>query len=278
MTSNLVTILTIGGSDPCGGAGIQVDSRVAASLCLHPLSAVTALTVQNSRGLKSINPVSPELLKAQLEAIVQEVLPSAVKIGMIGSVENGLVIADFLKALPEETPVIVDPVLSASAGGDMVASPLEEIMDLYQTQIFPNSDAVTPNREEAEKFLKFNSLYHINNPVQMAISLLRLWQTESVVLKGGHGEKPTVTDILADNFDNTVSVSECSHERKECMNLHGSGCVFSSLLASFMALGFPIYDAFRKTSTKMFDIISRSCSYRLGISSYGPLNINDYRL
>lgn len=278
MTSNLVTLLSIGGSDPCGGAGIQIDTRVAASLGLHPLSAVTALTVQNSHGIDSLNPVSPELLSSQLETILQDITPAAVKIGMIGSIENGVVISSFLKDLSEEVSVIVDPVLTASVGGDMFQGSKEEMMDFYQQEIFPLADAVTPNLVEAREFIKFNSLKHISNPVQIAISLLRLWDSGAVILKGGHGDNETVTDILADNFDGSVSVSESSHKRIECRNLHGSGCVFSSLLASYMALGFPLYEAFRKTSLKIYEIIVRSCDYRLGDSSYGPLNVNDYRL
>ena len=277
MSQTLKTLLTIGGSDPCGGAGIQADIRAGISCGVHVMTAITAVTAQNSHGVMAVNPVTSEILEQQINAVINEVMPDAVKIGMLGSLENAGVVSEFIRNLFGEIPVVVDPVMKASSGGNL-SEESEIIIDFYGQNIFPFATVVTPNLKEATQFLETSGLKNITNPIEIAITLLRLWNTNAVALKGGHSENEEVTDILADYFDSSVVVAKTTHPRIECKNLHGTGCVYASLLASFLALGFPLQDAFMKTSKKIFEIISASCNYSLGNSAYGPLNINNYRL
>ena len=278
MSEKLITLLAIGGSDPCGGAGIQADIRAGVSLGLHIATAITSVTVQNSSGLKKTGQLNSSLLKEQLEAISEDVFPNAVKIGMIGSLENGKVISEFISSLPDEVPIVVDPVLSASAGGILSSSSLEELMLLYQNDIIPYCTAVTPNIEEGRLFLQFNERKTNKSPEALSSELLGIWNCNAVILKGGHGEDKIITDYIADNFDGVSVISKTSHPRLDCNNLHGTGCVFSSFLASYLALGFPLIEAFMKTSNKMYEVIRRSGNYSFGKTNYGPLNINEYRL
>lgn len=279
MDIKIKNILAIGGSDPTGGAGIQADIRAGAALGVHVSTAVTAVTVQNSRGLVSINPVSPELLSAQIKAAVEEAFPDAVKVGMLGSPENALVVSDFLQDCGENMPVVVDPLLKVSAGNsEAAAMPLSQLMEIYQNNIFPFATVVTPNLTEAKEFLAANGFKPPVSDKEMAADLLRLWQCNSLILKGGHSEGDIVADYFADNLREALIVSEITFPKIECCNLHGSGCVYSSLLAAHLALGFPMSEAFRKTSATMHEIIEKSVGYQLGESDYGPLNINNYRL
>ena len=276
MPDTLTTLLSIGGSDPCGGAGIQTDIRCGISLGLHVSTALTAVTVQNSKSLFSINAVEATLLEQQLNAIKADQNINAIKIGMIGSLDNGEVVSNFIKNLADDIPIVTDPVLTATVGGKLISGNINDILRMYTTSIFPYSTVITPNIEEAEQLMKYYGERIDINTKATAIRLLKNIDTNAIILKGGHEEKKDITDYLADNFDGVLIVSETTHSKIECTNLHGTGCAYSSLLASFLALGFSLPDAFIKTSNKIYEIISRSCEYSLENSTYGPLNINNY--
>lgn len=278
MTQPLITLLAIGGSDPCGGAGIQADIKAGSSLGVHVLTAVTTVTAQNSYKFDNSYPIPPEILEQQLGAVLEEVIPDAVKIGMLGSLENGEVISRFIKKLPDSVPIVVDPVLKASVGELSSDSSFEYILNFYESMILPYADAVTPNIPEADIFLKFNRLETIKDDMEKAAALLKLWKTNAVILKGGHSEGDEISDYLADYLDGVVIISKSSHKKIPCLNLHGTGCVYASLLAAFLSLGFPLHEAFLKTSERLHEIITESCNYSLGNSKYGPLNILRYRL
>ena len=278
MPEKLKTILSIGGSDPTGGAGIQTDIRCGISLGLHVATAITAVTVQNSHDIMAVNPVDSNILKKQTEAILEDVMPDAVKIGMIGSVENVKVISDFIKYLPDEIPLVVDPVISASVGSPLSVSPQGDMISKYITEILPFATVATPNLSEAEEFLNSIGIKPAKDNLALSSQFLIHLGLNAIILKGGHQKKEVITDYLADNIGGAVVISESSHKRVECGNLHGTGCDYSAFLASYLALGFPLQDAFLKTSSKMWEIISHSCDYMLGKSEYGPLNINGYRI
>ena len=278
MSSKLISLLAIGGSDPLGGAGIQADILAGNSLGLHVMTAITAVTSQNSNGIRKLNIVPPEILLSQLDAIFEDVIPDAIKIGMIGNIENAKIIFGVLLEKATEIPIIIDPVMSASAGGNLYQNNDDLLTEFYQTKLFPIADVVSPNNSEATKFLKFNKLEISENKKENAIKLLDLWKCDSVVLKGGHDDSDFVNDILADRMEYGVIISESSHPKINCKNLHGTGCVYAALMASYLALGFQVHEAFIKTSEKINSIIKRSDNYHLGISKYGPLNITAYRL
>lgn len=244
-------MLAIAGSDPMGGAGIQADIQSGLSLGVHVLTAITAVTAQNSKGMKKLGVISPCLLENQLTSILEDVVPNSIKIGMIGSSENLKVIDKFLKKIPQEVPIVIDPVIKTTAGSDNLSE--DNLKDLYKTFLFPRVTVVTPNLMEMD-FI----------PADVA-----------KIIKGGHGHEASVYDKLIDK-DGKITIHK--HQRISCSNTHGSGCCYSSLLACYLAFGLSLKDAFLKTSAKVNEIISRSCEYSLGNSSYGPLNINNYIL
>lgn len=269
MAKKLTSLLSIAASDPTGGAGIQADIRAGSLVGMHVLTAVTALTVQNSKGVTVISPSPSTLLQKQLESLSFDVAPDAVKIGMVGDLSNIKVIAEFLKTLPEGTPIVADPILFSTAGNHKMTDDKTELNDLIQAYIdyiFPLATVITPNRKEL-------ALLSANNNIEDNLLLQRL-NARAIIIKGGDSDSHRIEDILVQKD----KVSACSHERINCQNLHGTGCVFSSLLASYMALGNSIEEAFRLTSDKMHEIIKLSCHYQLGISEYGPLNLLSYKI
>lgn len=250
MSIKLKTLLSIAGSDPMGGAGIQADIRVGLSLGVHVMTAVTSVTAQNSKEFIEMGPVRSDLLKLQLKAIQQDILPDAVKIGMIGTVDNLMVISGYLSQLPKDIPIILDPVLKISSDSSATYHE-KDFIDCYKKFILPFATVITPNLEE-NIFPKHGA----------------------VIIKGGHNNDTIIEDILIMNDLRFI----CRHKRIDCQNLHGTGCVFSSLLSCYLALGNTIRESFEKTVDSMDKIIRRSCEYKLGTSDYGPLNINNYRL
>lgn len=275
MQRKLVTLLAIAGSDCSGGAGIQADIRAAARRNVYALTALTAVTSQNSKGLSAFHPLPPECLKSQLDAISQEVVPDAVKIGMIGSSANARVIADYLKTLPQDVPVVTDPVLATSAGGDLTGEK-KELAEILVSEICPLSDIITPNIPEAALFLNIDMSEILKRPTEStARELMGIMNCDALILKGGHLSDDFITDTLVLNEDVDGDMKH-RHPRFECINLHGTGCIYSSLLAAELAKGNGIRESFRKAGSLISKIIADSREYALGTSGYGPLNIFDY--
>lgn len=269
----LTTILSIAGSDCSGGAGIQADIRAAALHGVFAATAVTAVTVQNSRGLAGMDVMSAASVVSQIEAVFEDVRPDAIKIGMIGSLDNGIAIADFLKTKARGIPVVIDPVMKATAGGNLSAD-IADMASFYACTLSPLATVVTPNLNEAKIFGCYNE-----DPADAAKALLHKLRCTAVVLKDGHSEKNIITDVLAfSDGKGDVTVDRVSASKIECNNLHGTGCSYSSILAAELAKGISIKEAFRIASTDMKAIISRSGGYSLGQSPYGPLNMFDYHL
>lgn len=262
MPSYLKTLLTIAGSDPLGGAGIQCDIRCGSSLGVHVLTAITAVTSQNSTGMVNLGVLDSKILKSQLDAILVDTMPDAIKIGLIGSIENLSVIVDFLNGLSKNIPVVLDPILKISADHHPSFHPntSNEYLDSLVKYLIPLCSLVTPNLEEYE-ILKSRGGDFPDN-------------CKTLITKGGHSGAKEITDFLISK-DLTL---EKKHRKVECKNLHGTGCAFSSFLASYLALGYSLKDAFLLTSDKLFEIIENSVNYSLGSSDYGPLNINKYFL
>lgn len=269
MSTNLHTLLSIAGSDPVGGAGIQADIRSGNLLGLHVMTAITAITAQNSHKVKEVFFIPPKLLKDQLDSVIEDVMPDSIKIGLIGSEENFLIISDFLKSLPSNVKVVIDPVIKASSDGRLMINlkDIKEIISLYINYLFPFSTVITPNLYELKMFSD-------NVSDLCSKEILDHLHANSIVLTGGHSKDKIVTDTLI----TSDGISKFSHPRYNCHNLHGTGCTYSSILASFLALGNDLKKAVSLTSSKISEIISRSCDYSLGSSIYGPLNINYYTI
>jgi hydroxymethylpyrimidine kinase/phosphomethylpyrimidine kinase len=224
-------VLSIAGSDSGGGAGIQADIKTITSLGAHALTVITALTAQNSFGVSGIHPVPPGFIARQIKAVVEDRPPNSVKVGMVftaAAVETvSRMIAEY-----RLTPVVVDPVLRASTGR-LLLEP--EAIAVLKERLLPLATVVTPNLDEAE-VLTGKRVRTLREMERAAREIFRMGP--QVVIKGGHLRRES-SDLLFDG--KTVTIF---HGKKITSgSTHGTGCVFSSALATFLSLGANLKDA-----------------------------------
>ncbi|MCH5241631.1 MAG: hydroxymethylpyrimidine/phosphomethylpyrimidine kinase [Muribaculaceae bacterium] len=271
MTKKIKSLLSIAGSDPMGGAGIQADIRAGNAMGFHVVTGVTAITVQNSKGIFNVTPIETHILKAQLDKILEDCHPDAIKIGMIGNVSNFIEVGNFLSNVHAEIPVVIDPVLSVSADGGplFTGSSRGEIAILYKKYIFPHSTVATPNNSELKALLNKKRINFEDYK-----EILKACDINNLIVKGGD----QLNKVINDNLITYQGVTTFSHPKVKCKNLHGTGCTYSTLLACYLALGNNMYEAYMSTNKKMMEIINNSCQYNLGTSNNGPLNINKYNI
>ncbi len=217
-------ILVIAGSDSCGGAGIQADVKTITSLGAHALTAITAVTAQSSLGVDAIRKIPAKFISRQIESIVEDIRPDATKIGMLltgGAVRE---VARMIKKY-KMPRLVVDPVLRASTGRRLLD---REGIPLLKEVLLPLARVVTPNLSEAE-VLTGKKVRNLNEMVEASKAIKRLGP--DVVVTGGHLQGDCV-DLLYDGRD----VHYFSGSRISTKHTHGSGCVFSTALATFLAM------------------------------------------
>lgn len=250
------TMMTIAGSDSSGGAGIQADIKTATALGVFATSAITSITAQNTTGVKAVYDLSPEAVASQMTAIMDDILPDAVKIGMVSSVEIIKTIADNLKDY--EGPVVLDPVMVATSGSPLLK---EEAEATLKEVLMPLATLVTPNIPEAERLIS-KKITTIEEQIEAAKEIAEDYGVTALV-KGGHGLGDAV-DIL---YDGEV------HRFKKPMldnpNTHGTGCTLSSAIASHLALGFSAEEAVKLSKEYVFDAIADGLNLGHG---HGPIN------
>lgn len=226
------TALSIAGSDSCGGAGIQADIKTMTMNGVYAMSVVTALTAQNTTGVRGVFETTPEFLKEQLDAVFEDIYPDAVKIGMVSSAELIRVIADRLKFYKAKH-VVVDPVMVATSGSKLLQ---DEAIDVLTQELFPLADVVTPNIPEAQ-ILSEMTISSKEEMIQAAEKIGKRYGC-AVLLKGGHAVNDA-NDLLYES--GTVRWFE--GRRIENSNTHGTGCTLSSAIASNLAKGFTMAES-----------------------------------
>ena len=220
------TALTIAGSDSGGGAGIQADIKTMTANGVYAMSAITALTAQNTTGVTGIMEVTPEFLKLQLDAIFTDIRPNAVKTGMVSSGELIKVIADSLRHYEAEN-IVVDPVMVATSGAKLIN---DEAIDSLKTLLLPIADVITPNIPEAE-VLSGLKIAGEDDMIAAARQINSSFGC-AVLLKGGH-KVNDANDLLYRNGDFVWFKGK----RINNPNTHGTGCTLSSAIASNLAKG-----------------------------------------
>ena len=226
------SVLTIAGSDCSGGAGIQADLKTMLANGIYGMSVITALTSQNTTGVRAISNVTPEFLADQIDSVFEDIAPDAVKTGMIPSGELVKVIADKLKFYSVKN-LVVDPVMTATSGADLSNS--ESVKALIESLI-PMALVVTPNIPEAQ--ILCGSKISSRKDMIEAAEKINLKCGCSVLIKGGHNEENS-DDILF--YDGEVYVFEAHKISNK--NTHGTGCTLSSAIASNLAKGMDLPDA-----------------------------------
>lgn len=258
-------MLTIAGSDPIGGAGIQADIKTATSLGVYAMSAVTAVTAQNTSRVVAVEAVSPRLLSQQLDAVMADVRPDAVKIGMIPGEEHARVIAAFLERYAPEN-VVLDPVMAATAGTRFSSA---ETIEIVKTRIIPAVTLVTPNIPEAEALsaLKINTIAEVTKVAQLLLKQLRC---HAVLLKGGHMPD---AGIMTDTLAMSDGIRRYSHPAVDTRNTHGTGCTLSSAIACNLALGYGLADAVSFGIDYLTAALTAGANMSFGpTTGHGPVN------
>ena len=243
--------LSIAGSDSGGGAGIQADLKAFARCGVHGMSAITAITAQNTLGVDAVHALPPEIVLAQVRAVVADIGVDAVKVGMLGSVETVHAVALALDELPAQTPVVVDPVMVSESGARLLDRDAESAL---VAEILPHASIVTPNVPEARVLAGYAEQPWLREQIERtsegdggeAIALARAVSSlgpEIVVLTGGH--RAQTIDLFLERGAKAERVVEIPGERYPDGAAHGSGCTHSSVLAAQLALGHaPLQAAF----------------------------------
>lgn len=251
-------ILTIAGSDCSGGAGIQADIKTITAHKMYAMSAITALTAQNTTGVYDVNETSLEFVSKQLDCIFEDIFPDAIKIGMISSKEIIEVISNKLKEYNGKN-IVVDPVMFSTSGHKLMS---EDAMDALKTKLLTLADVITPNIFEAESLCGFK----ISNKKEMikAAKEISKYLECHILIKGGH---------LLDSADDLLyfkgNIMWFKEDRIDNPNNHGTGCTLSSAIACNLGKGLDIEESVRESKK----YITRALQAGLDIGSgSGPLN------
>lgn len=253
----LAVALTIAGSDPSGGAGIQADLKTFQAFGVYGAAVVTLVTVQNTVQLSRVEILSPELVKEQIEAVISDIPPAAAKTGALGSAATVEAVAELARTFA--FPLIVDPVMISKHGTRLISPDAE---DALKRLLLPYSYLITPNIEEAE-LLTGLEIDSDDDLVHAGRKLCDIG-CRTVLIKGGHRNGPP-TDLL---FDGCV-VERFEGLRIETRNTHGTGCTLSAAITANLALGQPLSNAVRLAKDFVQQAIERAPGLGQG---YGPLN------
>lgn len=242
MTSTLPPVLSIAGSDSSGGAGIQADLKTMLANGVFGMTAIAALTAQNTTGVRMVTNTPPDMLAAQIDAVFEDIPPLAVKIGMVSSVELIDVIADRL-TFHKATNVVLDPVMVATSGAKLIE---DDAIAALTSQLFPLATVITPNMPETQVLcdlavtqgaqpINYDNGESISTPADMTVAghLLADHFGCAVLVKGGHGTQDA-SDVLVEP---NGRVTWFTGYRVDNPNTHGTGCTLSSAIASHLALG-----------------------------------------
>ena len=261
-THQYARVLSIAGSDSGGGAGIQADLKTFSALGCYGMTAVTALTAQNTTGVQAIHGVPASFLKAQLQSVLDDIGVDAVKIGMLHSSDVVEVVAWAIDHYGLKQ-VVLDPVMVATSGDRLIA---EETVSVLVKELFPRVQLVTPNLDEASLLLQ-QTLTEVDQLHNAAHALLDMG-AKAVLLKGGHLPGDVLCDVLQTPGNDAV-VFEAT--RIHSRNVHGTGCSLSSAIAAHLASGKTMADAVAAARAFIRRAIADGAGVKTG-EGHGPLN------
>ncbi len=275
VTRRLRIALTVAGSDSGGGAGIQADLKTFTALGVHGASVITALTAQNTQGVRAIHCVPPEIVAAQIDAVLEDFVVSAIKVGMLASAEIVAAVASRLSSPTRMhtgaarvgegrmRPFIVyDPVMFASSGAALSGAGFVEAV---RRELLPFVDCLTPNLAEAAALLGENIAENEADMARQGAALLKLGP-RAALIKGGHLDGDQAVDFLAA----AQGVRRYAAPRIASRNLHGTGCTLSSAIAANVVLGMALQEAVAAAKSFVAQAIERGREVKLG-TGCGPL-------
>lgn len=249
------TVLSIAGSDPTGGAGIQADLKTMTAIGVYGAAAITCVTVQNSHGVAGIECLAPDLVRRQIQIVLDDHFVTHIKIGMVGS----LAIADAIRSALEtfQGEVIYDPVMLATTGQPLMEGDLNELFDL----LVPQCTVLTPNIPELAYMAKA-AVTTQQDAVDRAGKLLdKHSKLRAVLVKGGHAiQDEAIVDALVYRSGDTVQTTSIPHPRIQTLNAHGTGCTLASAFASFHCLEGNDIRAFQQSVEHVQTLLKNSAS------------------
>ncbi|MGB3212326.1 MAG: bifunctional hydroxymethylpyrimidine kinase/phosphomethylpyrimidine kinase [Desulforhopalus sp.] len=260
---NYCRALTIAGSDSGGGAGIQADLKTFSALGCYGMSAITAITAQNTVAVTDIHPVPPECIASQIDAVLSDIGADTVKIGMLHSSEVISCVADRLSRY-QCSNIVLDPVMVAKSGDHLLQA---DAVNTLKSSLLPMAAVVTPNLPEASVLLG----WEVTERNQMADACRELGALgcRSVFLKGGHLSGGTCIDIYFDG--QTGTLLELESERFDTVNSHGTGCTVSSAIAAFLGRGLVLPEAVQRAKKYVSQALNAGAGMAIG-HGHGPVH------
>lgn len=256
------SVLTIAGFDGSGGAGIQADIKTISALGCYATSVLTALPVQNTMGVRNIFPIPVQAVSEQIESILDDIFPDAIKIGMVHTPE---LVETIVKTLAKykKTPIVFDPVMVATSGHRLIE---EETIQTIVEKLFPISDIITPNMDEAS--ILANMEVKTLDDMKIAGENIKKLGCQNILLKGGHQTTEKITSLFYSDKDDFQTFESLKLNTK---NTHGSGCTLSSAIASFIAQGKSMDEAVALAQNYVSEAILSGSDVQTGKGN-GPLN------
>ncbi|MDD3108495.1 MAG: bifunctional hydroxymethylpyrimidine kinase/phosphomethylpyrimidine kinase [Alistipes sp.] len=254
-------VLSIAGSDSGGGAGIQADLKAISACGCYAMTVITAVTAQNTVGVRHIFPVSVESVEAQMDAVLEDLGVDAVKLGMLPDARMIEQIAARLRKY-RVRQVVLDPVMVATSGDRLID---DEAAQTLVRELFPLASLVTPNLPEAEYLSGIRVEKEADLPA--VAQRIQALGASSVLLKAGHSDAPQLTEHLY----TPEGAHTMTFPRVATCNTHGTGCTLSSAIAAFLAQGHPMAEAVAKAEAYVHEAIEAGASYRIG-AGHGPVH------
>ena len=257
-------VLTIAGSDSSGGAGIQADLKTFSALGVYGASAITAITAQNTQGVHSQCALNPQIVYDQIIAVIDDLHPSFVKVGMLSNVDIVFAVVEALGKY--SLPIVLDPVMVSTSGHRLLSVEAQEVV---KKKLLPMSMLVTPNIPEMKALT--NMPLSTNEEKEKAALYLMNYGAKAILLKGGHEESDVKADILFSNTANGIKTSIFTSETIVTSNIHGTGCTLSSAITAFMARGFCLEEAVTEAKKYITKAIRYGSDITIG-HGFGPVN------
>lgn len=260
MTAYKGRVLSIAGSDSGGGAGIQADIKTITALGGYGATVITAITAQNTLGVHDIHSVPTDIIRSQMEAVLEDIGADCIKTGMMGSRDIIEAVFERLTLLGPDIPRVIDPVMVASSGARLIG---EGAVAALKARLIPGAAVLTPNIPEAEVLtgLRITDI----KAMQRAGQALLAMGAQAVLVKGGHMAGPLVQDVLV----SAQGVEIFSSPRIETRHTHGTGCTLASAIATGLAQGMPLSGAVRRAHAYVQEAIRTAPGFGGG---HGPLN------
>lgn len=260
MSESFPLVMTFAATDPSGGAGLQADLLTISSMGCHPLSVVTAITVQDTSGVDDVLPIDPEWVVDQARAMLEDVPVAAFKIGLLGSVENIAAIAEVLADYPD-IPLVLDPVL-ASGRGDELAN--DDMLDAMCELLIPQTTIITPNSIEARRIALDEDNEEDDPSLEECAKRILNMGCEYVLITGTHEQTAKVTNTL---YSERGVISSDSWARLPGI-YHGSGCTLASAIAALMAQGVAVPEAVKEAQEYTWQTLN--AGFRPGMGQHIP--------